>query len=419
MSEDLGKMSKKKDAPEIRFPGFTDAWEQCKLSEIITEKLSNGIINNQSSDATNVKHINVINMYAPDKIHTNELSFSAYGEEAVKKCNIEVGDIFMTRSSLKPEGIAEANVLLDFGSFVFDDHLIRMKVDKINYDPMFVKISLGNKMIKSQFIMKSKTTAFTTIGQDDIASCFGLFPTLSEQIKIGSFFSNLDTLITLHQRKLDKLHKYKKAMLQKMFPQNGADVPEIRFPGFTDAWEQRRFSDFTFPAGEKNKNDLPLEPYAITNEHGFIAQKEAHDDFGYMQDVDRTMYIIVKPNSFAYNPARINVGSLGYYEGAENVIVSSLYEVFQTVDDVDDWFLNYWLKTKDFMDWIARLQEGSVRQYFYYDKLCECKMGMPSIEEQHQIGLYFRNLDTLLTLHQRKCEMLQKYKKAMLQKMFV
>lgn len=121
-----------------------------------------------------------------------------------------------------------------------------------------------------------------------------------------------------------------------------------------------------------------------------------------MQDVDRKMYIIVKPNSFAYNPARINVGSLGYYEGTKNVIVSSLYEVFQTVDDVDDIFLNQWFKTKDFMDWIAKLQEGSVRQYFYYDKLCECKMCMPSVEEQQQIGSYFRNLDNLITLHQRK-----------------
>ena len=208
-------------------------------------------------------------------------------------------------------------------------------------------------------------------------------------------------------------------MLQKMFPKNGKSVPEIRFAGFTDAWEQREFSDFTFPAGEKNKKDLPLEPYAITNDHGFIAQSEAHDDFGYMQDVDRKRYIIVKPNSFAYNPTRINVGSLGYYEGTKNVIVSSLYEVFQTVDDVDDIFLNQWFKTKDFMDWIAKLQEGSVRQCFYYDKLCECKMCMPSVEEQQQIGSYFRNLDNLINLHQRKLDAYETLKKCMLQKMFV
>ena len=197
-----------------------------------------------------------------------------------------------------------------------------------------------------------------------------------------------------------------------------SNTPQIRFAGFTDAWEQRKFSDFTFPAGERNKDDLDLEPYAITNNQGFIAQSEAHDDFGYMKDVDRKMYIVVKPNSFAYNPARINVGSLGYYEGAENVIVSSLYEVFQTAEYVDDKFLKHWFKTKAFQDWIERLQEGSVRLYFYYDKLCECVMSMPSVEEQRKIGAYLDKLDNLITLHQRKCDALQKFKKSMLQKMF-
>ena len=121
-----------------------------------------------------------------------------------------------------------------------------------------------------------------------------------------------------------------------------------------------------------------------------------------MKDVDRKMYIVVKPNSFAYNPARINVGSLGYYEGAENVIVSSLYEVFQTAEYVDDKFLKHWFKTKAFQDWIERLQEGSVRLYFYYDKLCECIMSMPSVEEQRKIGAYLDKIDNLITLHQRE-----------------
>ncbi len=197
-----------------------------------------------------------------------------------------------------------------------------------------------------------------------------------------------------------------------------SNTPQIRFAGFTDAWEQRKFSDFTFPAGERNKDDLDLEPFAITNNQGFIAQSEAHDDFGYMKDVDRKMYIVVKPNSFAYNPARINVGSLGYYEGAENVIVSSLYEVFQTVEYVDDKFLKHWFKTKAFQDWIERLQEGSVRLYFYYDKLCECIMSMPSVEEQRKIGAYLDKIDNLITLYQRKCEETKQFKKYKLQKMF-
>ena len=407
-----------RNIPSIRFKHYTNDWEQRKLSEITTEKLSNGIMNHPSEENTDVKHINVINMYTADKIHIEDLTDSEYDDEAIKKCNVEIGDIFLTRSSVKPEGIAEANVLLDSGRFVFDDHLIRMKIDKNKYDALFVKICLGSPLIKRQFIMKSKTTAFTTIGQDDIASCDGIFPLLAEQRKISEFFSNLDNLITLHQRKCDESKELKKYMLQKMFPKNGKKQPEIRFNGFADDWEQRKFSDFTWNAGKRNKDDLDLEPYAITNEHGFIRQSDAHDDFGYMKDTDRKAYNIVMPNSFAYNPARINVGSIGYYEGTENVIVSSLYEVFQTADYVDDRFLWHWFKSEEFPKWIERLQEGSVRLYFYYDKLCECQMLMPSVPEQQKIAKALDELDNLITLHQRKCDEYKELKKYMLQNMF-
>ena len=194
--------------------------------------------------------------------------------------------------------------------------------------------------------------------------------------------------------------------------------PKIRFKGYTDEWEQRKLGDFTWDAGKRNKEDLELEPYAITNEHGFIRQRDAHDDFGYMKDTDRKAYNIVQPNSFAYNPARINVGSIGYYKGVENVIVSSLYEVFQTDNYVNDRFLWHWLKSDEFPRWIEKLQEGSVRLYFYYDKLCECQLYMPSLEEQEKIASFLDGLDHLITLHQRKCEQAKKLKKYMLQKMF-
>ena len=203
--------------PEIRFKGFTDDWEQRKVSEIAIEKLSNGIMNNQVNDETGLRHINVINMYDPDKIHPEKLTFSGYDEDAVKKCNVELGDIFLTRSSLKPEGIAEANVLLDSGRFVYDDHLIRLKVDKEKYDPFFVKLNLSDRAFKRQFIIRAKTTAFTTIGQEDIAECSGLFPEKKEQEKIGTYFSQLDHLITLHQNKCEELKKIKKYMIQNMF----------------------------------------------------------------------------------------------------------------------------------------------------------------------------------------------------------
>ena len=114
------------------------------------------------------------------------------------------------------------------------------------------------------------------------------------------------------------------------------------------------------------------------------------------------MYYIVSPNSFAYNPARINVGSIGYQNIGKNVIVSSLYEVFKTSEDVDDRLLWHWFKSPDFQKLIMQLQEGGVRLYFYYDKLCMGEVSLPSLEEQRKIGKLFDTLDNLITLHQRQ-----------------
>lgn len=178
--------------------------------------------------------------------------------------------------------------------------------------------------------------------------------------------------------------------------------PKIRFKGFTDDWEQRKFSNITFPAGEKNRDNLPLESYSITNEYGFIPQDLKFENGGTMREADKRMYYIVSPNSFAYNPARINVGSIGYQNIEKNVIVSSLYEIFKTTEEVDDRLLWHWFKSPDFQKLILQLQEGGVRLYFYYDKLCMGKISLPSLEEQKKIGKLLDDVDHLITLHQ--CE---------------
>ena len=137
-----------------------------------------------------------------------------------------------------------------------------------------------------------------------------------------------------------------------------------------------------------------------------------------MREADKRMYYIVSPNSFAYNPARINVGSIGYQNIGKNVIVSSLYEVFKTSEDVDDRLLWHWFKSSDFQKLIMQLQEGGVRLYFYYDKLCMGEVSLPSLDEQRKIGKLLDTLDNLITLHQRKFEKLTNVKKSMLEKMF-
>lgn len=195
-------------------------------------------------------------------------------------------------------------------------------------------------------------------------------------------------------------------------------MPEIRFKDFKDKWKHFSFKEITYKAGIKNSENLSLESYSISNELGFIPQKEQFENGGTMSKADKRMYYIVSSNSFAYNPARINVGSLGYYQGVKDVIVSSLYEVFKTSDIVDDIFLLYWFKTTIFKRMIEQYQEGGVRLYFFFDKLQKCQIKIPSLQEQKKIASYFKKLDSLIQTTSRKLESLKKIKAASLQSMF-
>lgn len=197
-----------------------------------------------------------------------------------------------------------------------------------------------------------------------------------------------------------------------------ACVPAIRFKGFTDPWEQRKLSGFVIASGIKNKDNLPLQSYSVSNDRGFVPQDEQFENGGTMRDADKSMYWIVEPGSFAYNPARINVGSIGYLSTSKNVIVSSLYEVFRADETCDDRFLWHWFKSPLFMKQIEMLQEGGVRLYFFFDKLLQSEIWMPSVEEQQLIGAQFDRLDSLVTLHQRKYDKLVILKRSLFKKMF-
>lgn len=168
------------------------------------------------------------------------------------------------------------------------------------------------------------------------------------------------------------------------------------------SWEQRKFADFVTASGIRNSENLELPSYSVTNDRGFVPQDEQFENGGTMREADKTSYWIVEPKSFAYNPARINVGSIGYQSTSENVIVSSLYEVFQTDETCDDRFLWHWFKTPLFTQQIEALQEGGVRLYFFFDKLLKSGISMPSEDEQRLIGEQFDRLDSLITLHQRE-----------------
>lgn len=183
--------------------------------------------------------------------------------------------------------------------------------------------------------------------------------------------------------------------------------PQYKCINYIPAWEQRKFVDFVEASGIRNKDNLQLESYSVSNDRGFVPQDEQFENGGTMRDADKTAYWIVEPGSFAYNPARINVGSIGYQSTRKNVIVSSLYEVFKTDRSCDDRFLWHWFKSSLFTKQIEMLQEGGVRLYFFFDKLQKSEIWMPNVDEQRIIGQQFDQLDSLITLHQRKRQWLK------------
>lgn len=406
--------------PALRFKGFTDPWEQRKLGDISEIKTGPFGSTLHADDYVS----DGIPIITTEHFKTGSLPIDKCGLPQVSENDfsrlsayiLNAGDIVFSRV-----GSVDINALITpfQSTWLFSGRVLRVRPQNKN-SSQFLHTLLETEDVKNDIRTRAVGQTMPSINTEILKTTPLRLPESTlEQEQLGKYFLNLDTLITLHQRKYEKLVNIKKSMLDKMFPQNGASVPEIRFKSFTDPWEQRKFSDITFPAGEKNRDNLPLESYSITNEHGFIPQDEKFENGGTMREADKRMYYIVSPNSFAYNPARINVGSIGYQNTGKDVIVSSLYEVFKTSDDVDDRLLWHWFKSPDFQKLIFQLQEGGVRLYFYYDKLCMGTVSLPSLEEQRKIGQFFDSLDTLITLHQRKLEKLQNIKKSCLEKMFV
>ena len=406
--------------PALRFKGFTDPWEQRKLGDISEIKTGPFGSTLHADDYVS----DGIPIITTEHFKTGSLPIDKCGLPQVSENDfsrlsayiLNAGDIVFSRV-----GSVDINALITpfQSTWLFSGRVLRVRPQNKNLS-QFLHTLLETEDVKNDIRTRAVGQTMPSINTEILKTTPLRLPESTlEQEQLGKYFLNLDTLITLHQRKHEKLVNIKKSMLDKMFPQNGVSVPEIRFKGFTDPWEQRKFSDITFPAGEKNRDNLPLESYSITNEHGFIPQDEKFENGGTMREADKRMYYIVSPNSFAYNPARINVGSIGYQNTGKDVIVSSLYEVFKTSDDVDDRLLWHWFKSPDFQKLIFQLQEGGVRLYFYYDKLCMGTVSLPSLEEQRKIGQFFDSLDTLITLHQRKLEKLQNIKKSCLEKMFV
>lgn len=386
----------KRKVPKLRFPGFTEDWEQRKLGDLYKRV-------NERNDGSlgRDKWISVAKMYFqdPDKVQSNNLDTRTY---VMKK-----GDIAF-------EG--HPNNEFKFGRFVLNDigtgiisELFPIYRPITEYDLDFWKYAIQLERVMAPIFAKSITSSGNSSNKLDHNHFLNqelLVPNIEEQKKIGTLLSILSKNITLHQRKLEHLNLKKKALLQKLFPKNGECYPELCFPGFTDAWEQRKLSEVTayfdnlrvpVTASDRVPGKIPyygangIQDYVSGHTHSgefvLIAEDGANDLNDYpIQYVNGAIWV----NNHAHVIA-------GYKEKLENK------------------FLSYSLKTVKMSTFIV----GGGRSKLNLKALLEIPISMPNHDEQCCIGEFIETIDKTITLHQRKLDHLQLQKKALLQQMFV
>ena len=297
--------------------------------------------------------------------------------------------------------------------FLLDNNTMAYIFDKNVWDYNF-----GKTLFETIDLTKlTQVGALPSYNASDVEGVKISIPNKQEQEQIGGYFSSLDNLITLHQRECDQLKELKKSMLKKMFPRDESSIPEVRFAGFTDAWEQRKFSDLYVKVNEKNDLSFGTDKIiSVANMYYKEDVKESSDDYMKTYNVMRLGDIAFEGNkSKSYAHGRFVENTIG------DGIVSHVFDVFRPIVSYD---LNYWkyfINNENVMGrTMARCTKSStmMTNLVANDFLKENVL-VPAIEEQSKIGAYFANLDSLITLHQRELEILKNLKKTCLKRMFI
>ena len=414
----MRKTKRQRDVPEIRFPGFTDSWEQRKLGEVVQITMGQSPDGNTYSDEPSdyilvQGNADLENGWVKPRVWTTQITKQA-----------DVGDLIMSvRAPAGAMGKTAYNAVIGRGvAAIKGNEFIYQLLVKMDEEGYWKKDSTGS--------------TFESLNSDSIKSAEIKIPFDDEQRQIGDYFSNLDHLITLHQREVDELKELTKGMLQKMFPKKGEKVPEIRFPGFTGSWEQRKFDevfDCTIPNNTLSRAELNYESGSVRNIHygdilikyGSIvdvqndeipfATGKSSDDFkgALLQDGD----IIIADT--AEDETTGKACEIGNSQGLD--VVSGLHTmVCRPRNKMALGYLGYYLNSDAYHHQLLPLMQGIKVLSLSRTNVQKTMVCYPkSKAEQQLIADCFRNLDTLITLHQRKCKVLRKLKKCMLQKMFV
>ena len=401
--------------PKIRFKGFTKDWEQRKLGDVAEFSKGNGY-----SKGDLIESGTPIILYGRlyTKYETIISEVDTYVEAKEGSVYSKGGEVIVPASGETAEDIARAATVDKSGILLGGDLNVVMPNKDIN--PAFLAISISNGNSQRELSKKAQGKSVVHIHNEEIRNLVIPFPNKVEQNKIVAYFANLDHLITLHQRKCEQTKKLKKYMLQKMFPQNGAKVPEIRFDGFTYDWEQRKLGDvFEQTLNLVNPKEDEIELWSLTVEDGLTKKSDRYNREFLVKKDDN--FKEVRPGDIVYNPMNMTLGAVGYNGMAKSVAVSGYYTTMVAKENYDTYYINTWLKSPQAIRLYRTYATGSLieKQRVQFPTLSIIPVTFPKYEEQIKIGSYFHSIDNLITLHQRKCDELKKMKKYMLQNMFI
>lgn len=409
-------MSKeKRRVPKLRFPGFTEDWEQRKLSDVLVERNEQQVETREYPLMSFVQGLGVT-----PKGERYDRSFLVL-DQSKKYKRTELGDFIYSSNNLETGSIG----INKTGKAVISPVYSIFQGVSIG-DSQFIGImSLLPRFIAKMIRFRQGVVyGQWRIHETDFLDISVLIPSVDERTKITQLILSIEELITLHQRKLDNLKLKKKALLQKLFPKNGEYYPELRFPGFTDAWEQRKLSDISTKVTTKNVDVHYTETLTNSAEQGIISQVDFFDKEISNKD-NINGYYIVDNNDFIYNP-RIStlapVGPINRNKLNRTGIMSPLYTVFRS-SNVDLGFLEWYFQSSHWHRYMklngdsgARADRIAIKDSTFFEMPIKIPV---NIKEQVLIGETLEKFNQYITLHQRKLDHLKLQKKALLQQMFV
>lgn len=419
-------MNINKKTPKLRFKGFTDGWEQRKLGDFYTFK--NGLNKEKVYFGYGDSIVNFTDVFHNRQIYSSTLKGKVFvNKKELENFKVKEGDLFFTRTSETIDEIGFPAVVMEpMERVVFSGFVLRGRAEK--NDPLvniFKSYIFFTDNFRSEMKRKSSMTTRALTSGTALKEMYFSYPKdLEEQTKIGEILLRLDNVITLHQRKLEKLKLAKKALLQKLFPKNGSQFPEIRFKGFTDAWEQRKLSDISTKVTTKNVDVHYTETLTNSAEQGIISQVDFFDKEISNKD-NINGYYIVDNNDFIYNP-RIStlapVGPINRNKLNRTGIMSPLYTVFKS-SNVDLGFLEWYFQSSHWHRYMklngdsgARADRIAIKDSTFFEMPIKIPV---NIKEQVLIGETLEKFNQYITLHQRKLNRLISIKKAFLQQLFV